>query len=124
MGARTSNGASFPRRGEHGFPVDLLDGMVIRTLVKMIVITTSGIKIKASERIMSPAVACRVVRATSYLHRARQLGCSLLAGALDAGASSLFAKRKRLSLIAPPITRGAYRRSQSIAIPAVRDTVL
>jgi spermidine synthase len=31
----------------------------------MIVITTSGIKMRASERIMSPAVACLVVRATS-----------------------------------------------------------
>jgi hypothetical protein len=29
------------------------------------VITTNGIKITASERIMSPAVACLVIRATS-----------------------------------------------------------
>jgi hypothetical protein len=42
----------------------------------MIVITTSGIKSKASERIMSPAVACLVVRATP---QSSQTGTSLIA---------------------------------------------
>jgi hypothetical protein len=39
----------------------------------MIVITTSGIKSKASERIMSPAVACLVVRATPQSSQTAQV---------------------------------------------------
>jgi hypothetical protein len=35
--------------------------------VKMIVITAKGIRIRASDRIMSPAVACLLVRATSLI---------------------------------------------------------
>jgi hypothetical protein len=33
----------------------------------MIVITAKGIRIRASDRIMSPAVACLLVRATSLI---------------------------------------------------------
>ena len=69
----------------------------------MIVITTSGIKIKASERIMSPAVACRVVRATSYLHRARQLGSPA------AGADRVTRARRSSLRSAPTDARRALR---------------
>jgi hypothetical protein len=53
----------------------------------MIVITTSGIKSKASERIMSPAVACLVVRATP---QSSQTGASTDRAPLPGRASSQF----------------------------------
>jgi hypothetical protein len=122
-------------------------------LVKMIAITTSGITIKASERIMSPAVACRVVRATSLSSQStptQPVLCSR--GALEAGAvvtlretrywiarsarGRVFAHRSSDHQRAPTDARralrsllarrpwSAYRRPQSIAGPAVRNTVL
>jgi hypothetical protein len=82
----------------------------------MIAITTSGITIKASERIMSPTVACRVVRATSLSSQSTptpNVRCSRVA--LEGGAVVTLREtrywiarsaRGRVSLIAPPITSG------------------
>ena len=58
-----------------GFQSTSLTGWSSGILVKIIVITASGIKITASERIMSPAVADLVgTRHVLYLHRRRQIG--------------------------------------------------
>ncbi len=64
-GARTRNGASFRAVASTGFQSTSLTGWSSGILVKIIVITTSGIKITASERIMSPA--CRRSRRTRHV---------------------------------------------------------